>query len=65
MFKNIKFTLVGIVLGVLVLMIIVAAVLLIFAKSTERWCFANDDYQYRAPQDKRVPPSHDQVHRFF
>merc|ERR1712012_407811 len=53
---------VGIVLGVLVLMIIVAAVLLIFAKSTERWCFANDDYQYRAPQDKRVPPSHDQVH---
>jgi len=51
---------VGIVLGVLVLFIVGAVMLLIFAKSTERWCFANDDYQYRDPQDKRRPVSHAQ-----
>ena len=52
-------------LGVLVLFIIGAVMLLIFARSTERWCFANDDYQYRDPQDKRRPVSHAQVYRFI
>jgi len=51
---------VGITLGVLVLFIVGGVLLLIFAKSTERWCFADDGYQYRDPQDKRRPPSHAQ-----
>ena len=49
----------------LVLFIVGGVLLLIFAKSTERWCFADDGYQYRDPQDKRRPPSHAQVYRFI
>jgi hypothetical protein len=49
-----------IVLGVLVLFIVGSVLLLIFAKSNEMWCFANEDYQYRDPQDKRRPVSHAQ-----
>ena len=56
---------VGIVLGVLVLFIVGSVLLLIFAKSNEMWCFANEDYQYRDPQDKRRPVSHAQVYRFI
>lgn len=48
---------VGITLGVIVLFIVGAVLLLVFAKSTERWCFANDDYRYMDPQDKRQVPS--------
>ena len=62
--KLIHAYLVGITLGVLVLFIVGGVLLLIFAKSTERWCFADDAYQYRDPQDKRRPPSHAQVYRF-
>lgn len=51
---------VGIVLGVLVLFIVGSVLLLIFAKSNEMWCFTNEDYQYRDPQDKRRPVSHAQ-----
>ena len=29
------------------------------------WCFTNEDYQYRDPQDKRRPVSHAQVYRFL
>ena len=55
----------GIVLGVLVLFIVGSVLLLIFAKSNEMWCFTNEDYQYRDPQDKRRPVSHAQVYRFY
>lgn len=51
---------VGGVLGGLAVIIIIAVLLVIFLKSTERGCFANDDYQYRDPQDKNRPPSHAQ-----
>ena len=57
--------LVGITLGVIVLFIVGAVLLLVFAKSTERWCFANDDYRYMDPQDKRQVPSQAQVFRFL
>jgi len=50
---------VGIVLAVLIAIIVV--LVLVFAKATDRWCFADDDYQYRDPQEKRRP--HTQAQR--
>ena len=56
---------VGIPLGILFLLLIVGTVVLtVFAKSTGRWCFADDDYQYRDPQSNKRPPTHAQVYRF-
>ena len=47
------------------LLILMTVALLIFAKSTGRWCFTDDnDYRYQDPQDKRRVPTHAQVHRF-
>ena len=50
--------------GLAVLLILLTVALLIFAKSTGRWCFADDDYQYRDPQSNKRPPTHAQVYRF-
>ena len=51
--------------GLAVLLILLTVALLIFAKSTGRWCFTDDnDYRYQDPQDKRRVPTHAQVYRF-
>jgi len=48
---------VGLVLAGLILIVVV--MLLVFAKATDRWCFADDEYGYQDPRDhKRRPPSH-------
>merc|ERR1739838_192635 len=41
-------TIAGIVLGTIagIILFLGSIILLIFAKATERWCFADDDYQY-------------------
>jgi len=50
---------VGLVLAGLILIIVV--MLLVFAKATERWCFADGEYGYQDPRDqKRRPPSQSQ-----
>ena len=52
--------------GLAVLLILLTVALLIFAKSTGRWCFTDDnDYRYQDPQDKRRVPTHAQVYRFI
>jgi len=54
-----KGTTIGMIVGIVlaVVIAIVVVLVLVFAKATERWCFANDDYQYRDPQEKRRPHS--------
>merc|ERR1739838_276295 len=48
-------TIAGIVLGTIagIILFLGSIILLIFAKATERWCFADDDYQNRDPQELR------------
>jgi len=48
---------VGMIVGIVLAVLVVIFIVLItgFAKATERWCFADDEYQYRDPQDKRRP----------
>jgi len=44
--------------GLAVLLILLTVALLIFAKSTGRWCFTDEnDYRYQDPQDKRRVPT--------
>eukprot|EP00092_Neocalanus_flemingeri_P039239 GFUD01042718.1.p1 GENE.GFUD01042718.1~~GFUD01042718.1.p1 ORF type:complete len:383 (+),score=84.20 GFUD01042718.1:162-1310(+) len=54
-----KGTTIGMIVGIVlaVLIAIVVVLVLVFAKATERWCFADDEYQYRDPQEKRRPHS--------
>lgn len=58
-----KGTTIGMIVGIVlaVLIAIVVVLVLVFAKATERWCFADDDYQYRDPQEKKRP--HTQAQR--
>jgi hypothetical protein len=66
---------IGIIVGVVVAVIlaVIAIALLVFAKSSGRWCFAEDEEAYRKPQEAKPrsaggPPSHTQsaqVHRFI
>ena len=60
---------VGMIVGIVLAVLVVIFIVLItgFAKATERWCFADDEYQYRDPQDKRRPqgPNGNQVYRFI
>jgi hypothetical protein len=54
---------VGIVLAVVLVVFIV--LLLLFARATGRWCFADDEYGYQDPMDpKRRPRTQAQVYRF-
>jgi len=54
---------VGIVLAVVLVICIV--LLLLFARATGRWCFADDEYGYQDPMDtKRRPRTQAQVYRF-
>jgi len=57
--NKMKGTTIGMIVGIVlaVLIAIVVVLVLVFAKATERWCFADDDYQYRDPQEKRRPHS--------
>ena len=65
--NKMKGTTIGMIVGIVlaVLIAIVVVLVLVFAKATERWCFADDDYQYRDPQEKRRPHSQAQVYRFI
>lgn len=58
---------IGIIVGVVVAVIlaVIAIALLVFAKSSGRWCFAEDEEAYRKPQEAKPrsaggPPSHTQ-----
>jgi hypothetical protein len=54
---------VGIVLAVVLVVFVV--LLLLFARATGRWCFADDEYGYQDPMDpKRRPRTQAQVYRF-
>ena len=46
---------IGIIVGVVVAVIlaIIAIALLVFAKSSGRWCFAEDEEAYRKPQEAK------------
>jgi len=61
--NKMKGTTIGMIVGIVlaVVIAIVVVLVLVFAKATERWCFADDDYQYRDPQEKRRP--HTQAQR--
>ena len=62
-----KGTTIGMIVGIVlaVLIAIVVVLVLVFAKATERWCFADDDYQYRDPQEKKRPHTQAQVYKFI
>ena len=51
------FSLIGVIVGVVlaVILLIVAIALLVFAKASNRWCFADDDY--KNPNDARAHPN--------
>ena len=65
--NKMKGTTIGMIVGIVlaVVIAIVVVLVLVFAKATERWCFADDDYQYRDPQEKRRPHTQAQVYRFI
>ena len=48
---------IGVIVGVVlaVILLIVAIALLVFAKASNRWCFAEDDY--KNPNDARAHPN--------
>jgi len=54
---NLKGSLIGVIVGVVlaVILLIVAIALLVFAKASNRWCFAEDDY--KNPNDARAHPN--------
>ena len=76
---HLKGSTIGIIVGciVAVILLVAAIALLVFAKASNRWCFADDDYQYRdpksrdnrprgpGPQGPQGPPQQQQVHTRF
>ena len=50
---------IGIIVGVIlaVILLIVAIGVLVFAKSTSRWCFADDEYGYNDPANPKSHPA--------
>jgi hypothetical protein len=64
---------IGIIVGVVVAVIlaVIAVALLVFAKSSGRWCFADDEEAYRKPQEAKPrtaggqPGQSAQVYRFI
>ena len=53
-----KGSMIGLIVAIIIAVIIlmVAIGLLIFAKSRNQWCFADDEYNYRNPKDPRSRP---------
>jgi len=52
---NMKAGTIGLIVGVViaVVLVVIAIALLVFAKSSGRWCFADDEEAYRKPQDSK------------
>ncbi len=49
---------IGIIIGVIlaILILLIAIAILVFAKRSGVWCFADEDYDYRDPKDPRSQP---------
>ena len=72
---NMKAGTIGLIVGIViaVILVVVAIALLVFAKSSGRWCFADDEEAYRKPQEAKPrtagggPPAGQsaQVYRFI
>lgn len=52
---NMKAGTIGLIVGVViaVILVVVAIALLVFAKSSGRWCFADDEEAYRNPKEAK------------
>lgn len=55
---NLKASTIGIIVGVIiaVILLVVAIGVLVFAKASNRWCFAEDDYNYNDPANPKSHP---------